>query len=51
MELYKACPVKGNSLDNSMMENFFGLLKNELLYIHQFESLDKFEAELKKYIV
>ena len=25
---------KGNCLDNSMMENFFGLLKNELLYVN-----------------
>ena len=23
---------KGNCLDNSMMESFFGLMKNELLY-------------------
>ena len=23
---------KGNCLDNAMMENFFGLMKNELLY-------------------
>ena len=33
------------------MENFFGLLKNELLYVNHFEILDKFESELKKYIV
>ena len=39
---------KGNCLDNSMMENFFGLLKNELLYVNHFESLDKFESELKE---
>lgn len=42
---------KGNCLDNSMMENFFGLLKNELLYVNHFESLDVFVSELKKYIV
>lgn len=42
---------KGNCLDNSMMENFFGLMKNELLYVNHFESLDCFEAELKKYII
>ena len=42
---------KGNCLDNSMMENFFGLVKNELLYVNHFESLDEFESELKKYIV
>ena len=41
---------KGNCLDNSMMESFFGLMKNELLYVNHFESLDRFETELKKYI-
>ena len=42
---------KGNCLDNSMMENFFGLMKNELLYINNFDSIESFEAELKKYII
>lgn len=41
---------KGNCLDNAMMENFFGLMKNELLYIKQFSSVEQFEVELKKYI-
>ena len=30
---------KGNCLDNSVMENFFGLLKSELLYLREFKSL------------
>lgn len=42
---------KDNCLYNYIMENFFGLLKNELLYVNHFEILDKFESELKKYIV
>ena len=33
-----------------MMENFFGLMKNELLYIKQFSSVEQFEVEIKKYI-
>lgn len=41
---------KGNCLDNSMMENFFGLMKNELLYVNDFYSIEEFENELKKYI-
>ncbi|NCC99067.1 MAG: IS3 family transposase [Bacteroidia bacterium] len=41
---------KGNCLDNAMMENFFGLMKNELLYVNNFESIDDFEVELRKYI-
>ena len=42
---------KGNCLDNSMMENFFGLIKNELLYVNDFDSVDSFETELRKYIL
>jgi transposase InsO family protein len=41
---------KGNCLDNSIMENFFGLLKSELLYLQTFESLDHFKRELVEYI-
>lgn len=41
---------KGNCLDNAMMENFFGLMKNELLYLHEWNSIDEFELELIKYI-
>lgn len=41
---------KGNCLDNSVMENFFGLLKSELLYLETFESMEKFKIELEKYI-
>ena len=41
---------KGNCLDNSIMENFFGLLKSELLYLREFESIEEFKRELVKYI-
>ena len=41
---------KGNCLDNSMMENFFGLMKSELLYLQDWESVDEFKKELKAYI-
>ena len=41
---------KGNCLDNSMMENFFGLMKSELLYLQDWESVDEFKQELKEYI-
>ena len=41
---------KGNCLDNSIMENFFGLLKSELLYLRDFESIDEFVVELERYI-
>ena len=41
---------KGNCLDNAVMENFFGLLKSELLYLKEFESMEQFKQELETYI-
>ena len=41
---------KGNCLDNAVMENFFGLLKSELLYLQEFESMEHFEQELEHFI-
>lgn len=37
-----------NCLDNAVIENFFGLLKSELL--QEFESMEHFERELEEYI-
>ncbi len=41
---------KGNCLDNAVMENFFGILKTELLYLQEFKSLEHFEQELVDYL-
>ena len=41
---------KGNCLDNAVMENFFGLLKSELLYLQDFDSLKRFKNELIDYL-
>ena len=41
---------KGNCLDNAVIENFFGLLKSELLYLQKFESMENFKAELIDYL-
>ena len=41
---------KGNCLDNACAENFFGLLKTELLYLQEFHSVEHFIEELHKYI-
>jgi putative transposase len=41
---------KGNCYDNSVMENFFGILKSEFLYLQEFESIDHFKHELEEYI-
>ena len=41
---------KGNCLDNAVMENFFGSLKSELLYLQEFESMEHFKRELLDYL-
>jgi transposase InsO family protein len=41
---------KGNCLDNAVIENFFGLLKSELLYLQDFQSMEHFKAELVDYL-
>ena len=41
---------KGNCLDNSVMENFFGIMKSELLYAKKFKNMKQFKEELKEYI-
>jgi integrase family protein len=41
---------KGNCLDNAVMENFFGLLKSELLYLRDFCSFEEFQTELELYL-
>lgn len=41
---------KGNCLDNAVMENFFGHLKSEMLYLQDFESIVHFKRELIDYL-
>jgi putative transposase len=41
---------KGNCLDNAVMENFFGLLKSELLYLQGFHSMEHFKTEIINYM-
>ena len=41
---------KGNCLDNAVMENFFGIMKSELLYLQEFSDMEVFKRELRKYI-
>jgi len=41
---------KGNCLDNSVMENFFGLLKTEMFYKHEFSSVEHLMREIEEYI-
>lgn len=41
---------KGNCLDNSMAENFFGLLKSELFYLNKYDSIEELEKDIRRYI-
>ncbi len=41
---------KGNCLDNAMVENFFGIMKSELLYPNKFKSGNAFIRALDSYI-
>lgn len=41
---------KGNCWDNSVMENFFGLLKNEFYYVNHFDDEQTFLKGLAEYI-
>ena len=41
---------KGNCYDNAVIENFFGIMKSEFLYLNEFESIDHFKKELEEYM-
>ena len=41
---------KGNCLDNAVMENFFGIMKSELLYLNTWDSMEQFKAALREYV-
>lgn len=41
---------KGNCLDDSVYENFFGILKTEFFYGNKFKDIKTFIRELKEYI-
>lgn len=41
---------KGNCLDNAVIENFFGILKSELLYLEELDSVAHFVQELVEYL-
>ena len=41
---------KGNCLDNAVIENFFGYVKSELLYLKDFDTMEQFRKELEEYL-
>ena len=36
--------------EHAVIENFFGLLKSELLYLQEFQSMEHFKQELIEYL-
>lgn len=41
---------KGNYLDNSVMENFFGLIKQEIYYGVMYYSFDELKLKIERFI-
>lgn len=41
---------KENCLDSFVIENFFKIMKSELLYTKEFKSMQEFKEELEGYI-
>ncbi|CEA01981.1 Integrase core domain protein [Jeotgalicoccus saudimassiliensis] len=49
-QTFQSMSRKGNCLDNSPMENFFGLLKQEMFYGQQFTTYTELESAIHQYI-
>ncbi|REI19482.1 IS3 family transposase, partial [Staphylococcus felis] len=49
-DVFQSMSRKGNCLDNASIENFFGLLKQEMYYAQSFETLQELEQSIHKYI-
>lgn len=47
MNIRQSISREGNCLDNSPMENFFGILKQEMYYGNEYNSYDHLEMRLK----
>ena len=49
-KIFQSMSRKGNCLDNSIMENFFGILKQEIYYGNTFYSFDELKSEIERFI-
>ena len=49
-KIFQSMSRKGNCLDNSPMENFFGILKQEMYYGEPLMSYDQLEQKINEYI-
>lgn len=48
--IFQSMSRKGNCHDHSVMENFFGLLKQEIYYGVVYYSYEELKSEIEKYI-
>jgi putative transposase len=49
-KIFQSMSRKGNCYDNSIMENFFGILKQEIYYGNTYYSFDDLKEAIEKYI-
>jgi len=49
--IFQRMSRKGKCLDNNVMENFFGLLKQEIYYGRVYHSYEELKTAIEKYIV
>lgn len=49
-EIFQSMSRKGNCHDNSIMENFFGIMKQEMYYGKVYYSFDELKNAIEKYI-
>ena len=50
-KIFRSMSRKGNCYDNSVMENFFGVLKQEMYYGVVYYSYDELKNAIEKYII
>lgn len=49
-KIFHSMSRKGNCLDNSLIENFFGLLKQEIYYGKTYHSFDTLKNSIENWI-
>ena len=49
-QIYQSMPRKGNCYDNSVMENFFGIMKQEMYYGCVYYSYEELKEAIEKYV-
>lgn len=49
-KIFQSMSRKGNCYDNSVMENFFGILKQEMYYGVTYYSFNEVKEAIEKYI-